>query len=103
MVAAVGALAAMTVGRAMAEPFSWRAEWPHTDFSQHTVPLEEIRSGGPRKDGIPAIDMPRFERLNGGAASGWATRIGNAEPVISLSIGGECAGVAPALGVVPRE
>src|SRR5262249_3819914 len=87
MVAAVGALAAMTVGRAMAEPFSWRAEWPHTDFSQHTV--EQIRSGGPRKDGIPSIDMPSFERLNSGAASGWATRIGNVEPVISLVIGGD--------------
>src|SRR5262249_2840269 len=89
MVAAVGALAAMTVGRAMAEPFSWRAEWPHTDFSQHTVPLEEIKSGGPRKDGIPSIDMPSFERLNSGAASGWATRIGNVEPVISLAIRGD--------------
>jgi len=89
MVAAVSALAAMAVGRATAESFSWRAEWPRTDFSQHTVPLEEIRSGGPRKDGIPAIDMPRFERLNGGAASGWAARIGNAEPVISLAIRGD--------------
>jgi hypothetical protein len=30
-------------------------EWS-TDFSRHTVPLEEIVSGGPPKDGIPAID-----------------------------------------------
>src|SRR5262249_16899538 len=35
---------------------------------------------------IPSIDAPRFERLNDGAVSGWAARIGNAEPVISLAI-----------------
>src|SRR6266851_4429886 len=68
---------------------SWRAEWPRTDFSQHAVPLEEIRSSGPRKDGIPSIDGPRFERLNDGVAAGWASRIGDAEPVISLSIRGD--------------
>ena len=84
---AVALAAAITiVDRAAAEPGSWRAEWPRTDFSQHTVPLKEIKSGGPPKDGIPSIDRPRFERLNDGAASGWATRIGNAEPVISLVI-----------------
>lgn len=69
-----------------AGPASWRTEWPQTDFSQHTVPLEQIKSGGPPKDGIPAIDKPRFEQLNGGMATGWATRIGDAEPVISLDI-----------------
>ena len=31
-----------------------------TDFARHTVPLEEIVSGGPPKDGIPAIDSPSF-------------------------------------------
>jgi hypothetical protein len=31
-----------------------------TDFSRHTVPFGEIQSGGPSKDGIPAIDRPRF-------------------------------------------
>jgi hypothetical protein len=84
--AAFVAPAIATVDRAAAEPASWRAEWPHTDFSRHTVPLEEIKSGGPPKDGIPSIDAPRFERLNEGAASGWAARIGNTEPVISLVI-----------------
>lgn len=34
-------------------------EW-RTDFSKHTVPLDEIVSGGPPKDGIPAIDEPTF-------------------------------------------
>jgi hypothetical protein len=31
-----------------------------TDFSQHSVPYGEILSGGPPKDGIPAIDDPEF-------------------------------------------
>jgi len=82
----VAAAISAASGRAPAEPGGWRAEWPRTDFSQHAVPLEEIKSGGPRKDGIPSIDTPRFERLNGGVAAGWAGRIGNAEPVISLTI-----------------
>lgn len=30
------------------------------DFSEHSFPLNEIQSGGPSKDGIPAIDRPRF-------------------------------------------
>ena len=78
-----------TLGTAVADSRSWRAEWPRTDFAQHTVPLEEIKSGGPRKDGIPSIDMPRFEQLNDGTATGWAAGIGYAEPVISLVIGGD--------------
>lgn len=31
-----------------------------TDFGEHSVPYEEISSGGPPKDGILAIDEPRF-------------------------------------------
>ena len=31
-----------------------------TDFGKHSVPYSEILSGGPPKDGIPAIDEPRF-------------------------------------------
>ena len=34
-------------------------EWS-TDFTRHTIPLDEIVSGGPPKDGIPAIDRPRY-------------------------------------------
>jgi len=30
------------------------------DLSQHSVPLEDIRSGGPPRDGIPAIINPHF-------------------------------------------
>lgn len=31
-----------------------------TDFSRHTVPYAEILSGGPPKDGIPAVDNPQY-------------------------------------------
>ena len=30
------------------------------DFSKHTIPTSEILSGGPPKDGIPAILKPKF-------------------------------------------
>ncbi|MGH9172708.1 MAG: DUF3179 domain-containing protein, partial [Vicinamibacterales bacterium] len=52
-----------------------------TDFSRHDVPLEEIISGGPGKDGIPAIDGPKFEAV---AAVGW---LEPQEPVIAFGIG----------------
>src|SRR5260370_7339860 len=50
-------------GTALAEPGGWRAEWPRTDFSQHPVPLEGIKSAGPREAGIPSLHPPRFARL----------------------------------------
>jgi hypothetical protein len=31
-----------------------------TDFSRHVVPLDQFQAGGPGKDGIAAIDEPRF-------------------------------------------
>jgi hypothetical protein len=37
-----------------------------TDFSKQTVPLSEFQSGGPGKDGIPAIDDPAFRRSRAG-------------------------------------
>ena len=30
------------------------------DVSRHSVPLNEIVGGGPPKDGIPALDAPKF-------------------------------------------
>jgi Protein of unknown function (DUF3179) len=74
-------------GTLLADPISWRLEWPRSDFSKHGVPFAEIRSGGPPKDGIPAIDAPRFERLARGKPMGWSAALGDTEPVIALSIG----------------
>ncbi len=37
------------------------------DFSRHDIPLNEIRTGGPPRDGIPALDQPRIPAcLSGG-------------------------------------
>src|SRR5215475_9279246 len=54
---------------AAAGPETWRVEWPRTDFSKHGVPLMEIRSGGPPKDGI----RDRFAAIRAapGRQSGW--------------------------------
>ena len=52
--------AAIAFAVSAASPLIWKMQWPKTDFSQKSVDLSEIRSGGPGKDGIPAIDHPRF-------------------------------------------
>ena len=55
-----------------------------TDFSLHTVPYAEIFSGGPPRDGIPPIDVPKFTTNE--AASQW---LGDQEPVIIFSLNGD--------------
>ncbi len=62
----------------------WKSEWPRTDFGKRTVPLEEIQSGGPPKDGIPAIDRPRFAPPE--EAGKWLDR---REPVIVFERNGD--------------
>src|SRR3546814_369372 len=57
-----------------------RVEWPRTDFTKHTIELSEIRSGGPPKDGIPAIDDPQFRSV------GAVSDLPASEPVITLSV-----------------
>lgn len=59
------------------------AQWPHTDFSKTSIDLREIRSGGPGKDGIPAVDHPQFLRAID------ETRLSPREPVITLEFGPE--------------
>jgi hypothetical protein len=53
-----------------------------TNFSKHTVPYREIFSGGPPKDGIPAIDEPKFVDVK--EADGWLKPV---EPVILIEVG----------------
>lgn len=48
-----------------------------TNFARRTIEWDEILSGGPPKDGIPAIDEPTFETP--AAADAW---LDDAEPVI---------------------
>ena len=68
---------------AAADPAVWRSEWPDTDFSQTSVgSWREILSGGPPRDGIPALDDPRFIRVPD--AQGLFDR----EPVLTVEIDG---------------
>ncbi len=53
-----------------------------TDFSKHCVPYSEIFSGGPPKDGIPAIDAPKFISV-----SSVDTWLKPNEPVIYFQVG----------------
>ena len=67
-----------------ADPNFWRHEWPETDFS--TTSIEnwvEIMSGGPPKDGIPALDDPQF------ISASDETRIGDREAVITVELDGQ--------------
>ena len=55
-----------------------------TDFSRHSVPFQEIFSGGPPRDGIPPIDNPKFATLEEGDEF-----LGPLEPAISFELNGE--------------
>ena len=81
----LGYLSALLIGMTSvsADPASWRQEWPRTDFSRHSLAYDEIVSGGPPKDGIPAIDNPSFVPVS--EVRGLAPRI----PVVSVAIGGD--------------
>ena len=57
--------------------------WDTTDFCMHTVPLEEIFSGGVPPDGIPPIDDPAFDSLE--VAGQW---LQPQSPVLSLELQG---------------
>ena len=59
------------------------AQWPNTDFSKTTVDLGTIRSGGPGKDGIPAVDNPTFVEVTS------EQRLEAREPVLTVEIAGE--------------
>ena len=65
--------------RANFSDFGWR-----TDFSRYSVDLREIHSGGPGKDGIPAIDVPMFLPLAGGDAF-----LKGREPVVAFEQRGD--------------
>ncbi|MCA0871963.1 DUF3179 domain-containing protein [Seohaeicola saemankumensis] len=73
-----------------AGPDFWRHEWPLTDFTITTVDSwTEILSGGPPKDGIPALSDPGF------ITAGDETRLDPREPVITLERDGETARAYP--------
>jgi hypothetical protein len=55
-----------------------------TDFSKHSISYAEVLSGGPPKDGIPAIDEPQYATV--AEADAWLEDL---EPVISIQVGDE--------------
>jgi hypothetical protein len=55
---------AATEGQLPPEALDFRAEGWKTDFAKREAPLTQFLSGGPPKDGIPAIDSPRFLRVD---------------------------------------
>ena len=59
------------------------SQWK-TDFSKHSVPFQEIRSGGPGKDGIRPLDSPKFIDV-----SDAPDYMRDGEAVISLEINGD--------------
>lgn len=78
-------VAAVVYSNALAAfPSHITAEWPETDFSIASVDPSEILSGGPPKDGIPAIDEPEF--VDAEAASRW---LHDDEPVIVVTQNGQ--------------
>jgi hypothetical protein len=61
------------------ETYGWQ-----TDFTRRIIPWEQILSGGPPKDGIPAIDQPEFETV--AAAAEW---LSERDPVIVFAQAGD--------------
>lgn len=86
----LGIVAAGVVGWWLLSSSGWvqaqfsSSEWPKTDFTNTLVDLDEIMSGGPPKDGIPAIDKPQF--ISPEEASEW---LDPKEPVIAVSMAGQ--------------
>lgn len=61
----------------------WIGEGWKTDFSKLSVPVHEVLSGGPPRDGIPSIDNPSFRPVSE------VTDIPGREPVIWLDVEGD--------------
>ena len=54
-----------------------------TDGVKHSIPLSEILSGGPGKDGIPSIDNPKFVSATD------ASFLNDSDPGLGLIVNGE--------------
>ncbi|MDT8297423.1 MAG: DUF3179 domain-containing protein [Spirochaetaceae bacterium] len=62
--------------------YNWSAPGFDTDFSRMIIDPAEILSGGPPKDGIPAIDNPQYQSIED--AESWLV---DREPVILVRVG----------------
>lgn len=67
---------------ALANPDRWAREWPKTDFSQKSFEdWSEVVSGGPPRDGIPALTKPELVPVG-------TAEFSPVEPVITLELEG---------------
>ncbi|SLN76231.1 DUF3179 domain-containing protein [Roseisalinus antarcticus] len=67
----------LSVSVALAQSDRFERAWPDTDFSRLAVDLGEVMSGGPPRDGIPAILDPAF------IPASEETRLDDREPVMT--------------------
>ena len=72
-------LSAVLTASAQLNQGNWK-----TDLSKKSISLSELRSGGPPKDGIQAIDRPEFVAID--QAAKW---VADSEPVLVVTLGGE--------------
>ncbi|NNJ68555.1 MAG: DUF3179 domain-containing protein [Boseongicola sp.] len=83
LIAATAIALSGATGSANADPSFWKFEWPNTNFDITTVDnWVEILSGGPPKDGIPALHEVSFIPVDS------ETRLEDMEPVITVEIDG---------------
>lgn len=74
-------------GSATSQDFT--ADGPITDFSRSTIQMDEVLSGGPPKEGIPALSDPGFR------PAAQETRLAPREPVITFAPDGATARAYP--------
>ena len=91
----VSIVLAMIASFSFADPVPKAWENWKTDFERANIDLSDIISGGPPKDGIPAINNPKF--LSFAQAGALADR----DPVIGIEINGDAR--AYPLGVLMRH
>ena len=99
--AATAALAGALISAPVAaqqhfDPERFGVLWPNTDFTQHSVPFEEIFSGGVPRDGIPPIYDPKSDTVEAVSPAFEPT-----EPVVTVVIEGEAR--AYPLGILMRH
>ena len=80
-ISVLSALGWLAIQSATSQPETLEAEFPKTDFSKMIVDFDEIQSGGPPRDGIPALDDPKFVPASRAA---W---LHPDEPVIVVTVG----------------
>jgi len=80
--AALGFALALWSVPVTAQDTGFARDWPQTDFGRVTINLAEVMSGGPPKDGIPALSDPSF------ISAATETRLEPREPVMTYAPAG---------------